>query len=35
MHDDDRILRVVSRTLKHQEIIELINGKGFDCTELV
>jgi len=32
--DEDCVLRVISYTLTHQQIIELINHYGFDCHEL-
>lgn len=32
--DVDCVLRIVSPTLQHQDIIELINLHGYHCTEL-
>jgi len=32
--DEDCVLRVVSYTLTHQQIIELINKHGYHCCEL-
>lgn len=34
LDDQDYVLRVVSYTLTHQEIIELINQQGHFCCEL-
>ncbi|MEO7880190.1 hypothetical protein [Mucilaginibacter sp.] len=33
--DEDCVLRIVSYTLRHQEIIELINYHGYECCELI
>ncbi|MGF7080995.1 hypothetical protein [Mucilaginibacter sp. UYCu711] len=33
--DEDRVLRVVSCSLKKQTIIQLLRGKGYLCIELV
>lgn len=35
LHDVDCVLRVVSPSLKHAQIIELINEHGYECTELI
>ena len=35
LSDADRVLRIVSTCLTHQQIISLIQQHGFDCTELV
>ena len=32
--DCDRVLRIVSNTLKHQTIIKLITDHGYECYEL-
>lgn len=32
--DIDRVLRIVSATLKHQHIIKLITNHGYECSEL-
>lgn len=34
LDDEDRVLRVVSYTLTHQEIINLITQHGHSCCEL-
>jgi len=34
MDDDERILRIISRTLNHQYIINLLNRHGYNCCEL-
>ncbi len=34
MDDDDCVLRVVSYTLSHLQIIELMNSRGYYCSEL-
>jgi hypothetical protein len=34
MDDIDRVLRVVSHTLKTEQLIELINKAGYECREL-
>lgn len=34
LDDVDHVLRVVSYELKHQQIIELIVGYGYECREL-
>ncbi|MES2113134.1 MAG: hypothetical protein V4577_30565 [Bacteroidota bacterium] len=34
MDDDDRVLRIISRTLSHQYIINLLNQHGYQCGEL-
>jgi hypothetical protein len=34
LDDHDFILRIVSYTLNHQQIIELINDHGHSCSEL-
>lgn len=34
MEDEDCVLRVISYTLTHQQIIKLINDHGFECREL-
>lgn len=33
--DEDKVLRVVSCTLQQQQIINIINSKGYICCELV
>ena len=35
LHDVDCVLRIVSPCLKHDQIIELINTHGYECTELM
>ncbi|RFZ83178.1 hypothetical protein DYU05_13615 [Mucilaginibacter terrenus] len=35
LEDEDRVLRVVSATLNHQQIIKLINQHGYNCCELI
>jgi hypothetical protein len=34
MEDEDCVLRIVSYTLTHQQIIQLINQHGYNCCEL-
>jgi len=34
LDDQDFVLRIVSETLNHQQIIELINNQGHFCCEL-
>ena len=34
LHDIDCVLRVVSDTLRPEEIISMIENRGFECTEL-
>ena len=34
LHDIDCVLRIVSRSLTADQIILIINGLGFACTEL-
>ena len=34
LEDEDFVLRIISYTLTHQQIIELINTHGFECCEL-
>ena len=34
LDDEDFILRIVSETLNHQQIIELVNCHGHYCCEL-
>jgi hypothetical protein len=34
LSDVDRVLRIVSACLTHQQIISLIQQYGFDCAEL-
>ncbi len=34
LHDIDCVLRVVSDTLTPEEIISMIQNRGFECTEL-
>jgi hypothetical protein len=34
LDDEDHVLRVVSYSLKHSYIIQLIRGCGFECCEL-
>jgi hypothetical protein len=33
--DEDCVLRVISYTLRHTHIIELINHHGYECRELI
>lgn len=33
--DEDKVLRVVSCTLQQQQIINIINSKGYICCELI
>jgi copper chaperone CopZ len=35
LEDEDRVLRIVSATLNHQQIINLINQHGYTCCELI
>ena len=35
LDDQDCVLRIVSHTLKHEQIITLIQSYGHTCTELV
>ncbi|MGN6438697.1 MAG: hypothetical protein ACTHMM_19295 [Agriterribacter sp.] len=35
LHDVDCVLRIVSPSLQHEQIIELINTHGYECTELI
>jgi len=34
LYDVDCVLRVVSDTLSSEQVIEVITGNGFECTEL-
>ncbi|MDR3713191.1 MAG: hypothetical protein P4L51_10280 [Puia sp.] len=34
LDDIDRVLRIVSRTLCCEEIVRLVSGHGYQCTEL-
>ena len=34
MDDEDCVLRIVSATLKHRQIINLMNNHGYYCCEL-
>jgi hypothetical protein len=34
LDDQDFVLRIVSETLNHQQVIELINNHGHFCCEL-
>lgn len=34
LDDEDCVLRVISHTLNHQEIIKLVTSHGYECTEL-
>ena len=34
LEDEDCVLRIISHTLTHQQVIELINNNGFTCCEL-
>jgi hypothetical protein len=34
MEDEDCVLRIISYTLSHLQIIELINNHGYQCCEL-
>ena len=34
MDDSDRVLRIVSATLSHAQIIEIIIHRGYQCCEL-
>lgn len=33
--DEDCVLRIISHTLSHQQIIELIVNHGYRCCELI
>ncbi len=33
--DEDCVLRIVSYTLTHQQIIQLLNQHGYNCCELI
>lgn len=35
LDDEDRVLRVVSRTLNCKNIIELLMLHGYECSELI
>jgi hypothetical protein len=35
MDDEDCVLRIVSHTLTHRQIIKLINQHGYECCELI
>ena len=34
VEDEDRVLRIISYTLTHQQIINLLNCHGYECCEL-
>jgi len=34
LEDEDCVLRIVSYSLTHQQIIELLNKHGYNCCEL-
>lgn len=34
LEDEDCVLRIVSRTLTHQQIITILNQHGYNCCEL-
>lgn len=34
LEDIDAVLRIVSKTLRTEEIIKLINATGYECQEL-
>ncbi len=34
LDDEDYVLRIISYELKHQQIIELVQEKGYTCCEL-
>ncbi|QNL51988.1 hypothetical protein H8S90_10655 [Olivibacter sp. SDN3] len=34
LYDVDRVLRIVSYDIKHQQIIDLLQGMGYACSEL-
>ena len=34
LEDEDCVLRIISYTLTHQQIVELINAHSFHCCEL-
>lgn len=34
LDDKDFVLRVISHTLNHQQIINLVNHHGYECCEL-
>jgi ribosome maturation factor RimP len=34
LEDCDRVLRIVSETLSHAQIIKIINKHGYECCEL-
>lgn len=35
MEDEDCVLRVVTFTLQHYQIVDLLNTKGYLCCELI
>ena len=35
LDDSDYVLRIISETLSHAQIIETINHHGFECCELI
>ena len=35
MEDEDCVLRVVTYTLQHYQIIDLLNARGYLCCELI
>lgn len=35
LDDSDYVLRIISATLNHQQIITLINKQGHSCSELI
>lgn len=35
LSDEDRVLRIISTTLSHQYIIQLIKNNGYECCELI
>ncbi|RAJ35380.1 hypothetical protein [Pedobacter cryoconitis] len=34
LDDEDYVLRIVSYTLKHDQVIEMVQDRGYNCCEL-
>ncbi|MBB5646226.1 hypothetical protein [Pedobacter cryoconitis] len=34
LDDEDFVLRIVSYTLKHEQVIEMVRDRGYKCCEL-
>ena len=34
LDDEDFVLRIVSYTLKHEQVIEMVQDRGYKCCEL-